>query len=91
MSIEYQLPYSGLRIDFVLTGQDDTGADRAIIIEIRAIFGLMSPLDIENIIQALVLKNLGRKTGKPEMDSWRNSLGYMDRVLREPLFRMIAA
>jgi DUF2075 family protein len=39
--------------------------------------------DIENIIQALVLQNLGRKTGKPEMDSWRNSLAYMDRVLRD--------
>jgi DUF2075 family protein len=43
----------------------------------------VSSNDIENIIQALVLKNLGRKTGKPEMDSWRNSLGYMDRVLRD--------
>jgi DUF2075 family protein len=43
----------------------------------------VSSNDIENIIQGLVLKNLGRKTGKPEMESWRNSLGYMDRVLRD--------
>lgn len=43
----------------------------------------VSSNDIENIIQALVLKNLGHKTGKSEMDSWRNSLGYMDRVLRD--------
>jgi DUF2075 family protein len=39
--------------------------------------------DIEHIIQALVLQNLGRKTGRPEMESWRNSLAYMDRVLRD--------
>jgi DUF2075 family protein len=39
--------------------------------------------DIEHIIEALVLQNLGRKTGRPEMESWRNSLAYMDRVLRD--------
>ena len=39
--------------------------------------------NIENIIEALVLKNIGRKTPKSEMASWRNSLGYMDRVLRD--------
>jgi len=35
VSIEYQLPYSGLRIDFVLTGQDADGTDKAIIIELK--------------------------------------------------------
>ena len=34
VSMEYQLPYSGLRIDFVLTGQDAAGTDKAIIIEL---------------------------------------------------------
>lgn len=35
VGIEYQLPYSGLRIDFVLTGQDEAGTDKAIIIELK--------------------------------------------------------
>ena len=39
--------------------------------------------DIGNIIYNTYLTATGRKTGKQEIDSWINSLPYMERVLRD--------
>jgi DUF2075 family protein len=41
--------------------------------------------NIENIIYSAYKNATGRSTGKSEIDSWRNSLQYMDRVLNEEL------
>lgn len=39
--------------------------------------------DIGNIIYNAYKKTTGRSTGKPEIDSWINSLQYMDRILED--------
>jgi len=39
--------------------------------------------NIENIIHGLVLQQLGRKTGQSEINSWRNTMMYMDKVLSD--------
>lgn len=39
--------------------------------------------DIAGIIQSAYLKATGRRTGQSELDSWKNSLQYMDRVLND--------
>ena len=39
--------------------------------------------DIGNIIYNAYKKTTGRSTGKSEIDSWINSLQYMDRILED--------
>lgn len=39
--------------------------------------------DIENIIYATYKRITGRSTGRSEIDSWRNSLQFMDRVITD--------
>jgi DUF2075 family protein len=68
VSIEYQLPYSGLRIDFVLTGQDEQGTDKAIIIELKQWSEALAT-DMDGIVSTFLGKGT-QDVDHPSYQAW---------------------
>jgi|SRR6476661_134496 len=68
VSIEYQLPYSGLRIDFVLTGQDDAGTDKAIIIELKQ-WSEAKATDEDGIVATFIGRGI-QEVNHPSYQAW---------------------
>ncbi|MBU6122281.1 DUF2075 domain-containing protein [Hymenobacter siberiensis] len=68
VSIEYQLPYSGLRIDFVLTGQDDSGTDKAIIIELKQ-WSTTTATDQDGVVATFLGRGI-QEVNHPSYQAW---------------------
>jgi DUF2075 family protein len=68
VSIEYQLPYAGLRIDFVLTGQNELGADKAIIIELKQ-WSEANATDKDGVVSTYLGKGL-QEVNHPSYQAW---------------------
>lgn len=68
VSIEYQLPYAGLRIDFVLTGQDDAGTDKAIIIELKQ-WSESTATDKDGVVSTFLGRGL-QEVNHPSYQAW---------------------
>lgn len=68
VSIEYQLPYSGLRIDFVLTGQDDVGTDKAIIIELKQ-WSTTTATDQDGVVATFLGRGI-QEVNHPSYQAW---------------------
>jgi DUF2075 family protein len=68
VGIEYQLPYSGLRIDFVLTGQDEAGTDKAIIIELKQ-WSEATATDEDGIVATFLGRGI-QEVNHPSYQAW---------------------
>ncbi|WP_222841387.1 DUF2075 domain-containing protein [Hymenobacter sp. BT188] len=68
VSIEYQLPHAGMRIDFVLTGQDEYGTDKAIIIELKQ-WSEAIATDKDGVVSTYLGKSL-QDVSHPSYQAW---------------------
>ena len=68
VSIEYQLPHAGLRIDFVLTGKDETGAEKAIIIELKQ-WSESEATDMDGVVATFLGKGI-KRVNHPSYQAW---------------------
>ena len=68
VSIEYQLPHAGLRIDFVLTGKDDAGTDKAIIIELKQ-WSESEATDLDGVVATFLGKGI-KRVNHPSYQAW---------------------
>ncbi|MCR5888347.1 DUF2075 domain-containing protein [Hymenobacter sp. J193] len=75
VSIEYQLPHAGMRIDFVLTGQDEHGTDKAIIIELKQ-WSESTATDKDGVVSTHLGKGL-QEVNHPSYQAWSYA-AYLD-------------
>lgn len=68
VSIEYCIPLSSKRIDFILTGKDQNRNDTAIIIELKQ-WSKVSTTSMDGIVNTFVGKGL-RDTNHPSYQAW---------------------
>lgn len=90
VAIEYQIPQTSKRIDFILTGQNEAGADFAIIVELKQwSSATLSPKD--GIISTF-LGGSERETSHPSYQAWSyaailqdfNETVYKDNIQLRP-------
>ncbi|RSK47475.1 DUF2075 domain-containing protein [Hymenobacter rigui] len=86
ISIEYQLPYSGMRIDFLITGQDEVGTDKAIIIELKQ-WSEAAATDKDGIVSTFLGKGT-REVNHPSYQAWSYAAyleGFNETVYNEAI------
>jgi len=66
--IEYQIPQTSKRIDFILTGQDDTRTDHAIIVELKQ-WEKIELTEKDGVVSTFVGGGI-REEGHPSYQAW---------------------
>lgn len=68
VGIEYNIPRSNRRIDFLITGSDDSGNSNAVVIELKQ-WSKISETDMDGIVETYISRSLQAKE-HPSYQAW---------------------